>query len=145
MFNKLLSLLIVHSHNVHVLHWKIAGPAFQPDHEFLGGLYDTMYDHIDVIGEMGLQYGENPVTLKGALEMLENSENKHVLIMADSDYSSEETFKFVITIFNEILAEMDSVLKDEGVSRAHKADIETLQSWYSLRSNYLLPRRFINT
>ena len=141
-FKKLLSMLIYYKHNVHMLHWKTSGPLFQENHEFLGGLYGEMENQIDTVAELGLQAGENPVGLDEALAVLNGDEHEYVGVNPASNYNADDTFKAVLTMFTEIMGEIEGICKNNTLSEAQRNDLANLSSWYSLRANYLIPRRF---
>lgn len=139
MLDELLALLMYHSHNIHILHWKTFGPGFQPNHEYLDELYGEMIKHIDLVAEIILQRGENPISYKTMLEYVEGS----IEIKPNMSYDEAATFGPVIKMFEEISSEIDRVYKTNDLERAHSSELETIQSWYKLRYLYLIPRKLL--
>lgn len=142
-FKLLSALLIFHTHNIHMLHWKVCGANFQKNHEFLDGLYSEMLGHIDLLVEIGMQYPDyTPPTLQEALELLDgDGENNHMLIESGISYEGDAAFDCVKKIFEEILKQFDAAY--EELLKYHQAEIDVLQSWYSKNSRYLIQRRLL--
>jgi DNA-binding ferritin-like protein len=143
MFKKLLAMVIYYKHNIQILHWKVGGLNFQENHEELGELYDEMSKHIDAIAELGLQCGENPISLQETLSILNEDSHEYVVVNPTLNYIGEDSFKCVLTMFKEIMNEIEGICKKSELSEAQRNDLGGLSSWYSLRVNYLIPRRFM--
>jgi len=135
----LLALLMFQTHNIHILHWKTVGDGFQPNHEYLDGLYSEMNSHIDLIAEMMLQRDENPITYQ---EMLEIANEKGWVILYPNEYYDEpSTFTHAQQIFEMVISEINTQFNDDTICRVHKSELETMQSWYMLKARYLFKNR----
>lgn len=143
MLKKLLAMVIYYNHNIKVLHWKVCGKFFQENHEFLGELYGEMNNHIDSVAELGLQCGENPISLQETLSILNEDSHEYVVVNPTLNYNEDDAFKAVLSMFKEIVSEIEAICKNNEMSEAQRNDLAALSSWYSLRANYLIPRRFM--
>lgn len=135
----LLALLMYHTHNIHILHWKIAGIGFQSNHEYLDGLYQEMNGQIDLIAEMMLQRNEDPITYQEMLEISKDREWK--TIQPNQYYDEVAAFSHVQEMFEDISNNIERLYQDDSISKAHIAELETMQSWYTLRAGYLFKNR----
>ncbi len=137
----LLALLMYHTHNIHILHWKTMGNGFQPNHEYLDGLYQEMNGHIDLIAEMMLQRGEDPISYQ---EMLELARDKEWHTVQPNQYYDEpSTFTHAQEIFEAIIGSIDRLYQNDTINRAHVSELETMQSWYMLKARYLFKNRLV--
>lgn len=137
---ELLALLMYHSHNVHILHWKTTGLNFQKVHEMMDELYAEMLTHVDLIAEMMLQMDQDPLSFQEMISIIEDLDSEN--INPNISYDEANTFKKVISIFDEIIKHIDRIYESE-IPRAMVGQIEEMQSWYMLRSKYLLPRTLV--
>lgn len=134
---ELLATLMLHSHNIHILHWKTSGPGFQPNHEYLDEVYGEILKHIDLVAEIMLQRGENPISYSDMLDLTSH----RIVVDPTYHYDESSTFKRVLDIFVEISTEIDKLYEITNLDRVHAAEFETIQSWYKLRYLYLIPQR----
>ncbi len=142
---KLLALIMNHTHNVHILHWKTTGPGFQENHEYLDELYEEMTKQIDVVAEIMLQRNENPLSYHGMMEILVTLDEPASLVNPTQSYDGDMTFKLVIDIFNQIIECINNLYEDNSIDRVHQSQLEEIQSWYMLRAKYLLPKRLVRS
>jgi DNA-binding ferritin-like protein len=137
------SLLVYYSHNLHILHWKISGIDFGPHHKYLDELYSTVTEHIDTVGEMLLQYWTNPLTLREVVQLLDESDLEVIEVSSHVDFTSAEVMVIARKMLQELSQLCEKVADDGSLQRGHQSDLDSLQSWYSKQSRYIIERHIM--
>lgn len=138
---RLFALLLFQQHNLHMLHWKASGKNFQKTHEFIDEMYNEMIKHLDTVAEIMLQHDYMPLTFPEVYEELANNDKEFFVISPNNNYSDEEVFKILQVIFRNIIDEIQEVKNEGELPDYHKSELDTLQSYYSLKANYLFKQR----
>jgi DNA-binding ferritin-like protein len=114
-FKTLLSALILHSHNVRMLHWNVTGIDFDPVHKTLDNYYGMLDGFVDEIAEIGLQVGIEPVGLFEALATLKDDSRPYTNLLGSKKFTSTEAFTYIGVIFTTLIALYTNVCKDTSL------------------------------
>lgn len=110
---KLFAALVVNRYNIHMLHWRVSGKAFDQVHATHDDYVGQFGEFIDEIGEIMQMHGIRIPSLPECLNILEqDTENKYLILGGESDhefYSPCETFSAIETIFDGLMKLYDSV------------------------------------
>lgn len=142
-FKKLLSIFIVYTHNVRILHWKTSGKLFDEYHELMGTYYDKMQEDIDLVAELGMTFDENPVGLVEAFELLKDDKDNFKILDPKDDYDEKEIISNIEILFKDLLKAIDELLKTEKVDKnpGARSELENLYAYYDKECNYKNRRR----
>lgn len=141
MLNKFLAMLVVHQHNIHMLHWKSKGVHFGDSHSIMGDIYNSLSEDLDTCVEMAMEYGINPPTLQEALTTLSDDETEHLIMDSSVDYSGTEAVQRAISILQALSNCIDKLVETDELKRCHISDMDSIQSKYMKYGRYLLARR----
>lgn len=126
----LCSTLIVHSHNIHLLHWKVRGDDFVCTHRFMDEIREEIEKSVDIVAEMCMQYGVNPPSLQEALTELDNLDTEVVMVKSDAYYTSKEVYTDAAEILDGIVSALQSTIKDtdNNLISGHISDLDSIMS-----------------
>lgn len=135
---KLLSTLILYSHNFRILHWKVKGEKFDLTHEIMGTYYDKLSDFIDDVAELCIQKNLRVFTLREVLSNLESNEENFLEVSSNDDFSSEESFELTKTMFGSLIDIITTDLNQYSV-----ATLQNILDWLNKECNYKNKRRLM--
>lgn len=144
---ELLSVLIVERSNVEVIHWKSKGDFFDEIHNNItSSLYDMIADDIDVVAELGMRMGINPVNYMDALRYGTKSNPSLKVYSADNDYNRETAIKLLDNTLRNIHTSVLAVLTSDEISGnaenlAIKIALEGMYEKYDKEYRFLHQRR----
>lgn len=144
---KLLSaLLIVYSHNFHVLHWLASGVEFHTQHDKASEYYEKLAEDADYITEALMRFDEMPPSFKGAYELLDSASDKEFkIIEPDGLITMEQFVDETELLLTDVLYVIESLLEDELIQSVKSAGIrsqlETMHDYYDLQVRYLNKHR----
>lgn len=115
-FQRLLSALILYSHNVRILHWKVKGVDFDTVHALFGDYQGKLDGLVDDIAEIGLQLDIQPVSLRVAIETLENDNDfDYLMLEGDESFSSFSAFEKISGMFKVLIDLYEDLCCDDNV------------------------------
>ena len=98
----LFSVVMCYRHNIHMLHWKVAGKDFDTTHKILDNYVSKFNLFVDEIAEMLLSIGGNPLTIQECMNVLVPSDKHILLIESKANYTSDEAYKALDIMFNDL-------------------------------------------
>lgn len=141
-FKKLLSILILHHHNLRVLHWNVVGNDFDPVHGLLGGYYEQVSDYVDEVAELGISLNVNPVSLHEALNILGSDEDdSYIELNAEKVYDSKACFETIQKIFMQIIVAYETIYTDKTIPASIINKLQEHQQYFRKECEYKNKRR----
>lgn len=123
----LLKILKVYANNIQILHRNLIGSNWNSNHERLQKYYEKVQECLDSMVEILMSLGYTEPTLRESLEYVDELEVYN--------RSAEESFRIVQGYFQNIIAEMNRMIKipNDVISK-----MEEYQVWFRLEANYKL-------
>lgn len=144
-FKQLFSTLVLYRHNIHILHWKCHGRDFEAVHMHMDTYLDRFNEFIDDIGEIMMELDMNPLCLCSCMKELEGDQDKkHVCIDADADYDSVMVYRFIESMFCELMDMYKHISYDAAIPSDVKSILDEHSQWLRLETNYKNKRRLFN-
>ena len=142
-FRKLLAIFMNYTHNIKILHWKATGKLFDEYHELLDSYYEKMQEDIDLIAELGLIHGENPLGLAESFELLKEDKENYKILDPNDDYDEKDIIDNIDVLFKDILKAIEELLKEDKVDQnpGTRSELENLYAYYDKECNYKNKRR----
>lgn len=115
----------------HNFHWNVEGPNFAQYHQFLGDLYEEIFDSVDTTAEKIRILGYYaPGSMKRFLEMTDIQEE--TLILSPQEMFAklyEDNEKLLVTL--NVIFDLSTELKQQGLADyiAGRIDVHTKHSW----------------
>lgn len=144
---KLFAALVVNRYNIHMLHWRVSGKAFDPVHATHDEYVGQFGEFIDEIGEIMQMHGVRIPSLPECLTILEQDTENKYLILGQSDkdfYAPEETFSAIETIFGGLMNLYD-IVENCGLSGDVVGTIQNQHYWVRKELCYKNKYRTTNT
>lgn len=112
----LLSTLIVYSHNMRVLHWKVTGTDFDPTHSVFDSYAEKLNELVDEVAEIGIQVNTEPVSQLTAIEILKNDQEfKFVIIEGNETFTSRKAFETADLMFDTLIRIYEKTYKTDDL------------------------------
>ena len=133
----------LYKHNHQILHWKVKGAEWDKTHTIMQDYYEKLEADLDLVGEMCLQCGFNPVSVIEAIDIAKESSERRLILGSSDDFFKDEVWEKSSYMFNHLLTLIERVKNNPGITGDTKSELEVLEAYYRLQAKYKLPRRMM--
>lgn len=142
-WRQLLALLMIYTHNVHVLHWNVTGLDFDPTHAKLDEYYEEMNSYVDDIAEMGLELGIRPVGYTEAIDVLDDPEVHYLLLRGSETFKSHDAWEAIRNMFIQLVDFYESMTKQSDLPGDVVNKLQEHQQWFRKQVSYKNRQRLL--
>lgn len=147
--NELFAVLVLYRMNFENLHWNSKGLGFDDAHKNISTeYYEKVNDDVDVVAEMLVRLGVNPMNYREVFEYITNSSNDYMIVESNTLYSKKDVISMsqilLTNISNAIVAVLDSDYMQETINAGMKSTLETLLDYYDLQARYINSRKLVD-
>ena len=147
--NELFAVLVLYRMNFENLHWNSKGLGFDDAHKNISTeYYEKVNDDVDVVAEMLVRLGVNPMNYKEVFDCITNSSNDYMIVASNTLYSKKDVISMSQTLLTNIctaiVAVLDSDYMQETINAGMKSTLETLLDYYDLQARYINSRKLVD-
>lgn len=139
------ALLMVYSHNFHMLHWLASGEEFHTQHDKAFEYYEKLSEDVDYIVEASMRHDEFPVGYQEAYELLESGDKSYKVIKAEGLTNLSTFVDETDLLFTDILEAIEELLEDDLIKNVKnsgiRSQLETMHDYYDLQLRYINKQR----
>ena len=141
----LLAVIIIEESNFNILHWNCHGHKFDRMHGLAEEWYNRCSKNKDVIAEMAMRVGLDPVSYPETIAVLKDIDINFKILTHDDKFEYENFMNEVQEIIGHICKAILEVLASEEVQKPEnvgiKATLEGIYEEWDLDLRYKNPRR----
>lgn len=143
---ELFSVLVLYRMNMENLHWNCKGLDFDTTHKAVTTeYYEKINEDIDVVAEMLIRLGTNPMNYKEVFDYIESADNDYMIIESSEYYERPEVFKDCYVMLEDIckclVAALDCECMQNTRNSGIKSTLESLLDSYDIQARYISTRR----
>ena len=109
------ALLTLSENNARILHWKMCGGHFGPNHQKYSDMYEQLGEYMDQTAEQMITMGMNPIGMTQVAQLLEQSEVNAFTVDPNQNYDGKAA--------NQIAKYIYQLLYDQAVKLANDSSL----------------------
>ena len=141
----LLAVFIIEESNFNILHWNCHGHKFDRMHSLAEEWYNRCSKNKDVVAEMAMRIGLDPVSYLETFTILKNTDIDYKILTHDDKFDHDNFMKEVQEIIGQICDSILAVLDSEEIKKPEnvgiKATLEGIYEEWDLDLRYKNPHR----
>lgn len=138
------AVLRVYECNFRNLHWNSVGIDFNDSHKSITTeYYEMLSTSIDSIAEMICILGENPYNYAEALDMVEGTDKKYLIVDSSKKYDRQSIIELSSIMLNDICSLLSECIEEiaKPIDAGIRSELETMLYNYTLQARYINARR----